>query len=323
MSKYDVVTIGSVTQDTYIASPTFRVTASAVSLTGKSQCFPFGTKIILDDFHLEVGGGATNAAATFRRFGFRTAVISRCGDDPSGKFVLDALQQEKIDTSHIQVVSNQKTEYSVIFLNKNGERSIFVYLGVSKDFGPLHIAAKEVNTKWFYVTSLGGNASAISGVVKNKKRGVNIAWNPGKGDLQLPRNTFNRLVRSVDILLVNREEAGLLFGTKNWTAIRRAYQKRQYPVCIVTDGENGSWLFNGSAAMRTTIRKVRAKDTTGAGDAFGSGFVSGLIRKPGDFAHALFVGSANAMSVVQKVGAKHGLVTPSQLGKLKTRIHIT
>lgn len=323
MSMYDVVTIGTVSQDTYITSQAFRLQRNSKSATGEFQCFPFGTKILLNDFHIEVGGGATNAAATFRRFGFSTSVVSRCGDDPSGQFVIEELKREKIDTSHIQIVRNQKTEYSLILLNKNGERTIFVYRGVAANFGPTRSVISNLSAKWFYVTSLAGNTSVLSCVMQSKQKGINIAWNPGKADLLLSHQTFSRLLANVDVLLLNREEAGMLFGSTNISVIRKRCQKRQIPVCVVTDAEHGSWLFSGSLTVRSKIKKVQARDTTGAGDAFGSGFLAGLLRQPGDFKHAMYVASANAMSVVQKVGAKHGLISPKTLNTLTSRIRIT
>jgi len=296
--------------------------ANSKSTRGKSQCFPFGTKILLKDFYLEVGGGATNAAATFRRFGWTASVISRCGDDPSGQFVIEELKREKIDTTHIQVAQNKKTEYSLIFLNKNGERTIFVYSGVAQNFGPLRNSVLETSAKWFYATSLGGNISIASSVMQSKQRGINIAWNPGRADLLLPQRVLYRLLKNVDVLLLNREEAGVLFGSTNISVIRERCGRHQIPVCVITDAEHGSWLFSGSLTMRSKIKKVRAQDTTGAGDAFGSGFIAGLLRQPGDFKYAMYVASANAMSVVQKVGAKHGLMSPKLLHTLKSRIQI-
>lgn len=310
---YDVVTIGSVAQDTYVVSSAFRVYKN--KSRGPMLSIPWGTKTLLDTFHMEVGGGATNAAATFRRLGMKTAVIGRCGDDPSGAFVRRELESLGIDTQHIVVEKGGRTAYSVIFLAKNGERTILVYRGVAEDYDPIVPQVRSVETRWLYLSSLGGDVHALRSIMQKKEEGVNIAWNPGKAELKFSGRELLGLLRRVDAVFVNTEESRML-------SKRIGRKQVPVPLYVATDGEFGSVAHIGSKVYRAKIRKVKASDTTGAGDAFGSAFVAALMRRPGDFSYALYVASANAMSVVQKVGAKKGILSLQQLSAYKKRITI-
>ena len=78
-------------------------------------------------------------------------------------------------------------------------------------------------------------------------------------------------------------------------------------VCI-TDGENGNWSYYNGKIFRMNAKKVNVKEATGAGDGFASGFVYGFM-KFGNIEKAAKIGTFNAESVIQKKGAKIGLLT--------------
>lgn len=312
---YDIVTIGAATQDNYIQSSKLKFNTK-----NNQVIFPLGTKIEADHVLLEVGGGATNVAATCVRFGLSTSVVSKCGDDPSGAYVLSELNRLGVDTRHIAVQKGARTGYAVIFLTSAGERTIFVYRGVTEKniIKPKDVSG--IDTQWFYVSSLGGNVSSLRTIFEQKKRGINIAWNPGKEELRKNKELRTQLAQT-DILLLNEEEAKIVSRTKRIS--KDAIRKITKNIVIVTLGDRGSRCFIGTSEIRVRVQKVIPKDTTGAGDAFGSGCLAGILTSRADIKHALFVGSANAMSVVSEVGAKHGLVSPHTLNSFRKRIHIT
>jgi sugar/nucleoside kinase (ribokinase family) len=95
-------------------------------------------------------------------------------------------------------------------------------------------------------------------------------------------------------------------------------------IIVITDGKNGSILSDGKIRLRAGIFKERKLiDRTGAGDAFGAGFVAGIIQNPGDYSYAIRLASANATSNIEIIGAKTGILTKedflknSRWGKLK------
>lgn len=319
----DIITIGSVTQDTYLISPKL-VPKRKLGKTESTFSFPLGTKLELQDVHIEVGGGATNAAATFARFGLNTAVFVECGDDPSGEFALSALRALRIDTQHVRIEKGGRTAYSVFFLAPNGERTVFVYRGASAGLRLNTSAIVSLDPKWMYITSIGGDMRSLEQLSALSERGLNIAWNPGKPELAKGRKKLQPFLRRAAVTFLNTEEAETLFGkTKSEKELLKEIRVSTDQVVVVTNDRRGSQAFVGDTVHIAHIKPVVARDTTGAGDAFGSGFIAGLMKSPGQFDVALHTGSANAMSVVQKIGAKHGLVSPQQLSSFKNRIHIT
>ncbi len=305
---YDVITIGSAAQDTYLFSKKFKIIKDKRAITGESECFAFGTKIELDRIFYEVGGGATNTANTFKRQGLKVACLGRIGHDAAGEEVKKFLKTSGIGDLLI-VDKKDRTAQSVIFLAPNGERTILVYRGAAHHFKTSDVNLQKIkNTRWLYISSLAGNTQLLEKIVLfAKKNKIKVALNPGK--LEIARhNSLRRVIRYVDLLLVNREEAiTLLHSTKNdERALSRSLSKLCPGLVVMTKGTGGSVAVLENIQYRVIIKPVRAVDTTGAGDSFGSGLLSGLIKYRGNVKKSLVLAAHNSASDVMYIGAKHG-----------------
>ncbi len=304
---FDVITIGSATQDVYLMSKGFRFVKNRRSPTGIFEEFAFGSKVELDDLLQEVGGGATNAAVTFQRQGLRTACVCKVGADAAGDDVVRTLRAYKVDPRFVIRDRNDRTAFSALFLGKGGERTALVYRGASADFTQRMVPWAKLSARWFYISSLGGNLSFLRRAIAHAHRtGAKVAVNPGKAELM--KAAARSVLRQADVLLLNREEAELLFRTRGVQLTKRIATWRKGMV-VVTDGAKGSWAIAPHGAWRMRIKPVRAVDTTGAGDAFGSGFVAALAKRPQDVPAAMRLGAINSAGEVQHIGAKKGLVT--------------
>ena len=209
---YDIITIGSATQDVYRFSKKFRVYRDTRVVTGEVECFAFGTKIELDDILFEVGGGGTNTAYTFAKQGLKVACLTKIGADGAGEEVKKMLRLAKISTDLMIVDKNHRTAHSVIFLGPRGERTILVYRGAAHEMKISDINFRKLkNTRWFYITSLAGNFTLLKKLIDFAyKNRIKIALNPGKLELKYELAKLKSLFRKIDILLLNREEASRL-----------------------------------------------------------------------------------------------------------------
>lgn len=307
MPRFDVITIGSATQDVYLLSKDFRFVRDRRSPTGLSEEFSFGSKVELDDLLQEVGGGATNAAVTFQRQGLRTACVCKVGNDPAGDDVVRTLRSYQVDSRFVIRDRNDRTAFSALFLGKGGERTALVYRGASADFTERMVPWRALQARWFYISSLGGNLQFLRRAIAHAHQiGAQVAVNPGKAELA--KSPARSALRQADVLLLNREEAELLFHARG-PRLPKVIAKWRKGIVVVTDGAKGSWTVTPSGAWRLRITPVRAVDTTGAGDAFGSGFVAALAKRPHDIPAALRLGAINSAGEVQHIGAKKGLVT--------------
>lgn len=310
--KYDVITIGSAAQDTYLFSRKFRVIRDKRAITGESECFAFGTKIELDHILYEVGGGATNTANTFKRQGLKVACLGRIGNDGAGEEVRKFLKKTGIGDLLV-TDTKDRTAQSVIFLSASGERTILVYRGAAHHFKTTDVNLRKIkNTRWLYISSLAGNTQLLEKIVLfAKKNHIKVAVNPGKLEIAR-RNVLRRIIKKVDLLLVNEEEAmSLLQSARSGDLVLARNMRKLCPgIAVITKGARGSVAVLPDGQFRVIIKPVKAVDTTGAGDAFGSGLLSGLLKYRGNIKKALVLAAQNSAADVLQIGAKHGALGP-------------
>ncbi|MFH1405141.1 MAG: carbohydrate kinase family protein [Patescibacteria group bacterium] len=318
----DIITIGAGTRDVFLISKNFEIINSAQSATGKFECIPFGSKIDIEKIVHTTGGGATNAAATFAQLGFRTAAICRIGEDNAGSDVLHELQMNGVKTHLVKTIEKGATAYSTLLTTISGERSVLVYRGVSSTFSNNDIAWSKCNANWIYLTSLGGNLAVAKNIIAHaKKKKISLAWNPGGAEIKKGLSVFKNILNDVNILNVNREEAEILAGTGT---IKQMLKKLACKgnIVIITDGPKGAYAHLDGITYYAKTSGAKSVSRTGAGDAFGSGFVASWMQTH-DIERALAVAMLNAESVIQSIGAKIGILNqfPSntQLKKIKIK----
>jgi len=308
---YDVVTIGSAVQDVFLVSDEIQIIKSKRFRTGAAECLSLGSKLEVNKLHISSGGGATNAAATFVNLGMTAGCCAKIGDDIAGHVIESDLKTRGIDDAFL-VRTKGQSGYSTLLTAPSGERTVLVYRGVSETLKEKDIDWSLFdNTRWIYLTSLGGNLALAKKIVAVcKKKRVHLAWNPGRTEIEKGSAEILKLLQQdVDVFNVNREEAALLTGTSDKSILKMFMELRSESnrVRIITDGENGSYLCNGASCYHAGTSGKKSVSRTGAGDAFGSGVVASLIQ--GDPIHtALRVGTLNAESVIQSLGAKEGLL---------------
>ncbi|MFA5052163.1 MAG: carbohydrate kinase family protein [Patescibacteria group bacterium] len=306
---FDVITIGSAFKDVYLFSKKFRVLKNAKMITGEMECFAFGTKIELEDVHMEIGGGAVNTAATFKKQGFKVGCLARIGRDSAGEDVRQYIKKYGIGDLLVYD-KNRRTAQSVVFLAPNGERTILVYRGAAHDYKSTDINPVITKTRWLYVTSLAGRMDVLKKILRMaKSTDIKVALNPGKLEVKNSLKLL-RLLKNVDVLIMNNEEASILTGTTSGNERHYLSVLRQAcpGIIVVTKGNRGSDVLLNDILHHVIIKPIKAVDTTGAGDAFGSGFVAGIVRFHGDVTRSLQLACNNAAGEVEQLGAKNGIV---------------
>lgn len=302
-----ILSIGAVTQDVLVRGKALHAKRDVRTHNYVEQ-FPLGAKLELDGVFFDVGGGASNAAVTFARQGFRSGFAGKVGKDPAGAEVLRVLKREGIDTAHVRVDERWNTGYSMILMADNGERTVLVYRGASEhlktdDF----YTGKPLEADWFYITSLAGNMELLKRLLQHAhKHNIKVALCPGHGELEHAKK-LRQYLSAVTVLIANHEEMELLFGGENPTQTL-LNGMHSCPYVVLTDGPAGSYASDGQAIyFAGQYKRVKVVDRLGAGDAFSSGFVAAIARGWG-IEEALTLGSANGTSVVAQVGAKTGIL---------------
>ena len=303
-----IVSIGSALQDVYLID---HDDLTPVSI-GASAIFGniiVGSKVDIDKLSYEVGGGGVNSAITFARHGHEAIFMGNIAKDSAGAAILKVLDREGVDSSYINYVRDKATGTSVILLDsKGGERTILTYRGASDNFrkvepGDLELIAPD----WLYVTTLRGDMDTLAKVFdKAHELGIKIMFNPGVKELENKKELLALLAKT-DVLLVNKSEAAKIVPGVLLTEL--LYHLNSYvKVTIITDGPMGGIAGDGEETYRFGIYEdVKIKDATGAGDAFGSGFLAEYAAGK-SFRQALMFGSANSTAVVSQIGASRGIL---------------
>ncbi|MBI4114796.1 MAG: carbohydrate kinase family protein [Candidatus Niyogibacteria bacterium] len=334
MYNYDVVTIGSATRDALVKSKELAVRKNRAKRgLEESIVLPLGTKIRIEKMFFGTGGAGTNTAVTFARQKFRVAAVANVGNDPGGRAVIEELKKEHVDARFVRLDLKEHTAYSVVLEPISGERVILTYRGANEALRGEIIPFSKFRAPWVYLSSLSGDLSILKRAIRLKKKyATRLAWNPGGGDLALGLRKLRPFLKYMDVFLVNQEEAARLLGIP-YRSVEKVFKKFDEiidGIAVMTRGPKGVIVSDGKTMWRAGIFKEKAVvDRTGAGDSFGSGFVAGLIRKTrkkqftdDGILYALRLGSANATSKVEYVGAKTGLLTKHEFESQKRWKHL-
>ena len=306
-----IVSLGSALQDIYLID---RDDFSATAFGDKSIFgdLAIGSKVDIDRIGYYVGGGGTNSAVEFARHGHESILLTNIGHDTAGDAILSSMDEENVDTSYI-TYSRKSTGCSIVLLDaKTGERTILTHRGASAKFGNLHEDDLELaRPDWLYITSLKGDLETLRLFIKKAKSlDIKIMLNPGSEELA-ERQHLLRFLSDVDVLLLNQREAHLLVPGELLTE-QLSHLSSYVKTVLLTAGSMGAIATDGSETYRFGLYEdVKVKDTTGAGDSFGSGFLAHYAAGY-SFRNSLIYASANSTSVVSRLGAHAGLLTGSE-----------
>jgi len=321
---FDIITFGSATHDIFLQSKTFKIIGEKKFITGKGLCLSLGQKIEVKDIYFSTGGGGTNTATTFASQGFKTAYCGVVGNDPAGEEVIKNLKKFKIDTRFVLKTKKKPTNLSVILSSDGQERTILVYRGASEELTKNKVPWSQLKAKWFYLAPLSGKLCGLFETLVDfaQKNKIKVMANPGNSQLNLPQQTLKRILKKIDILVLNQEEASLLtkIPYQQEEEIFKKIDELSPGIAIMTKGPAGVVVSDGNYLYQAEPLKVKVVDRTGAGDAFAAGFLSGLIQS-GQIVYAIQLAIANSSACLQKIGAKNGLLKKNQKwSKVKVKI---
>ena len=194
----------------------------------------------------------------------------------------------------------------ILLDSETGKRTILTCRGASESFTKLEASDLDLsNPDWLYVTSLNGDMNtALKFFEKAKEKDLKIMWNPGMEEIAEKKKLLG-LLQDVDVLILNEKEAKTLIGGEILEELL-VKLARYVKTVIITAGARGSIATNGKETYRLAEYEMKTpKDTTGAGDAFGAGFLSATLDGK-KFKDALIFAAANATSVISHIGAQAG-----------------
>jgi len=304
---FDVITFGSAAWDVFMDMPPKYVRKDAKLITGRGFGFNMGSKIDVPQTRFAVGGGGVNTATTFARQGFKTAYCGMVGDDIPGREVVEHLKRLGIDAGFINKTQERATNNSVV-LNAAGEdRVIFVYRGASELLESKNLAWERLNAKLFYLAPLSGRLCRLTEKITAhaKKSGAIVAANLGNSQLAMGRACIKSLLARIDILILNKEEAAVMTGVDygDEEKIIRESVRIHKGINVITKGGDGAVIAAEGKIYEAKLKKFKVVDVTGAGDAFASGLMSGMLASNNDIEYSMKMALVNAKHCLSIRGA--------------------
>jgi len=254
------------------------------------------------------GGSVANSLYAISNFGGQTFFSCKIADDEAGNFYLRELGEHNIRTCGD--FHEVETGRCLIMISPDAERTMYTFLGAAEFLSPADLdfeavrRSQYVYIEGYQVSSDCGRAAAIELREFAEANGVKTALSFSDPSLLeiFPGQMKEMLGGGLDLLFCNEEEACLWTGTGNLSEACVALRPvaKQF---VVTRGANGSVLFDGNYFVEIDAHKVKAVDTTGAGDAFAGGFLYGLTNGR-SFAESGRLASRAAGEVVSRFGPR-------------------
>lgn len=288
-----------------------------VDTTYHMERFPEpGETLAAKDKSSAPGGKGANQAVAAARSGSQTYFIGMVGTDAEGKFMREALQADGIDTSHIGNDPHHGTGTALVTLDANGQNDIMVYGGANQamttaNLKDLDALMEEVD---FLVTQFETPQEVALAAFKTAKaHDVITVLNPAPAKEILPE-----LLAYTDVIAPNETESALLSGIEitdeaSLVQTAQAFQEKGVTTTLITLGSKGAFFATKDDHGIVPAFKVKAVDTTAAGDTFLGALISQLDPAMTNLADAIRYAQRASSLTVQRMGAMPSIPTEAEV----------
>lgn len=270
---------------------------------------------LVDQLDLYTGGCAVNSGIAMAKIGLNTAVLGKIGNDGFGKFIYNSLKEEKVNVDGLVLDSNSSTSASVVLVDSDGERSFLHCLGANAEFMDTDVDFNIIEkSKIVFIAgtmlmpSFDGEPCARV-LKKSKEMGkytaLDTAWDSKGRWMQV----LEPCMKYIDLFMPSYEEAVQLSGKEDVEDIADVFLSMGVKTAVIKMGKDGCFIKDsgGEKYKIPTYTDIKPVDTTGAGDSFAAGFLTGITQgwnlyECGKFANA--VGTHCIMAVGASTGIK-------------------
>jgi sugar/nucleoside kinase (ribokinase family) len=232
------------------------------------------------------GGSAANVAAWLGEAGVPVTLVARAGDDPAARRALDGLERHGVRTA-VALDRGAPTGTCVVLVGPDGERSMLPDPGANALLratdlpGDAFAAGAHLHLTGYALLRAGPpREAALAALRRARASGMTISVDPSSAAplRRLGAARFLELAGHPDLLLPNRDEAGVLAGEGDPGVAARALAAHAREVVVTLDAAGALWT-DGRVTLDAPAAAVPdgVTDSTGAGDAFAAGFLAAWL----------------------------------------------
>ena len=256
------------------------------------------------------GGSAANTMAGLASLGARGNFAGRVRSDRLGAAFESSMRDTGVSYTTAPADSGASTACCLIAVTPDGQRSMNTYLGAAREFSVADVSADDIaDSKVLYIEGYLWDAplakeASLKAIDIAKKSGTKVAFTLSDPFLMgRYRGEFLELLKDLDILFANEDEAKALFAVEDFDDVLQALRPLALTAAL-TRSEKGCVIARGSEVHVVDAAPVaRVIDTTGAGDQFAAGFLYGLTHDFG-LAQCGRLGALAAAEVISHYGAR-------------------
>ena len=233
------------------------------------------------------GGSPSNIAMNVKKLGINSLVASAVGEDGLGKFLINHLKNTNIDTSYIQQVDYAT---SMVLVTKSRTSPVPIFyreadyqLSYTSNLEEALKDSKIVHFSCWPISRMPVRDTVERVIKEARKNNMLVCfdpnyhpmiWQKGEDGIEYVKS----IVSKVDIIKPSEDDAERLFGKDSYENQIEKFLKLGAKLVIMTLGKDGAIVSNGEEIIKFNTVATEVVDTTGAGDAFWSGFYAAIVK---------------------------------------------
>ena len=260
------------------------------------------------------------------RLGCKTAIIGGVGKDDFGKCLLERLNKDGVDTSHVLESVERATGVAFVTYFADGSRKFIFHMGNTP---AVEAKAPEnpEDAKYMHIMgcSLMANKDYAQEILKLMRtvtaKGTKLSFDPNIRKELFTDDSIHDVIREVmentSVFLPGVEELLLTTGQDNVEdGIRKCFEFPKMELVVLKNGSKGSSIYSRDGSVETVgVYKVVQADATGAGDCYDGAFLAGLCQGKSPMEAAKMGAAAGALNAAA-FGPMEGKISPENVGKM-------
>lgn len=228
------------------------------------------------------GGSAANTIVGLARLGCSTSIIGKIAEDDEGDLIEYNLAINGVYTNNLIYSESGSTGKCIGFVDKNGERCLYISPGVNDDIkigeiNPLNIMRCKI---MHYTSFVGDSFNTQIELLEKLSKETLLSFDPGMLYVEKGFDELKPILERTDILLINESELRLLCNNDydDLKELTLGLLDLGIDTVVVKQGSKGVFAINNSQECFVEAYECEVVDTTGAGDSFNSGFLYSFLK---------------------------------------------